>query len=51
MLTEEVVGLGSYGTTLTVFFADTASRGIDSEAREFDEEHNLIESWTPRFRR
>jgi hypothetical protein len=45
-LIEEVVGLGEYGKTLTVL---TAAEAIDAESLE--EEEELIESWTPRFRR
>jgi len=45
-LTEEVVGLGGYGRTLTVL---TAQEAVDVEELEEDEE--LIESWKPRFRR
>ncbi|QYU70071.1 ImmA/IrrE family metallo-endopeptidase [Leptolyngbya sp. 15MV] len=42
--TEEVVGLGEYGRTLTVITTD-------SLPEEADEEDRLEESWTPRFRR
>jgi Zn-dependent peptidase ImmA (M78 family) len=45
-LTEEVVGLGGYGRTLTVL---TAQDAVDLEELEEDEE--LVESWKPRFRR
>jgi hypothetical protein len=45
-LCEEVVGLGAYGKTLTVL---TATSAVDAEELEEDEE--MIESWTPRFRR
>ena len=46
LITEEVAGLGSYGKTLTVLTA------LDLEERleEIEEEENLIESWTPKFR-
>ena len=45
-ITEEVADLGSYGKTLTVLTA------LDLEERleEIEEEENLIESWTPKFR-
>lgn len=43
---EEVKGLGQYGRTLTVLSIDELS---DDEDEEDDED--LIESWTPRFRR
>ena len=45
-ITEEVVGLGKYGKTLTVL---TALNLPDPE--EIEEEEALIESWQPRFRR
>lgn len=48
--TEEVIGLGSYGKTLTVL---TCPSLVDEtyQEDEGDEEENLIESWTPRFHR
>jgi hypothetical protein len=42
---EEVIGLGSYGKTLTVL--STSDLPTDEELQE---EEDLIESWTPRFR-
>ena len=45
-LTEDVVGLGSYGKTLTVLH----NIDIPDEEDEEDEEL-LVESWSPRFRR
>lgn len=45
-LYEEVKGLGGYGKTLTVLTVDEV---LDQD--EMDEEDDLIESWTPRFRR
>lgn len=42
---EEVIGLGSYGKTLTVL----STSNLPTE-EELEEEENLIESWTPRFR-
>ena len=45
-LVEEVVGLGTYGRALTVL---TTREAVDVEALEEDEE--ILESWTPRFRR
>lgn len=51
MLIEEVVGLGSYGKTLTVLSADSPGGTEDRENDDFDEDHDLIESWTPRFRK
>jgi Zn-dependent peptidase ImmA (M78 family) len=45
-LTEEVVGLGGYGRTLTVL---TAQEAVDLE--ELEEDEKLVESWKPRFRR
>lgn len=46
-VTEEVVGLGSYGKTLTVLTA----LDINEQIEEMEEEEALHESWTPRFRR
>ncbi|KIO48694.1 ImmA/IrrE family metallo-endopeptidase [Nitrosospira sp. NpAV] len=43
---EDVIGLGSYGKTLTVLY-DIALPDDDEE----EDEGFLIESWTPRFRR
>ena len=43
--TEQVMGLGSYGRTLTVLIVDEMYEDEDD-----DEEEALIESWTPRFR-
>jgi hypothetical protein len=45
-ITEEVIGLGKYGKTLTIL---TAPELPDPE--EIQEEEELIESWKPRFRR
>jgi hypothetical protein len=42
--TEEVLGLGRYGKTLTVI---TSSAFAD----DVEEDEDLEESWTPRFRR
>lgn len=48
-LDEEVVGLGSYGYTLTVLSSDELAQ--DPYDEDFAEEKALIESWTPRFAR
>lgn len=45
-ISEDVIGLGSYGKTLTVLY-DIAVPDPDEE----EDEASLIESWTPRFRR
>lgn len=45
--TEEVIGLGSYGKTLTVITADTFADDLNSD----DADEDLDESYTPRFRR
>ncbi|MFX6258655.1 hypothetical protein ABTF80_21615, partial [Acinetobacter baumannii] len=49
IVTEEVIGLGSYGKTLTVL----SSRSIGNETylEEGDDEDDLIERWTPRFKK
>lgn len=45
-ISEDVVGLGRYGKTLTVLY------DIDlPEPEDEEDEDNLIESWTPRFQR
>ncbi len=44
LVTEEIVGLGQYGRTLTILTCD-------SYADDDDEDHELEESWIPRFRR
>lgn len=45
-ISEDVIGLGRYGKTLTVLY------DIDlPEPEEEDDETALIESWTPRFKR
>lgn len=48
-LDEQVVGLGSYGLTLTVLSSDELA--VDTDPDEEDEEAALEESWTPRFAR
>jgi hypothetical protein len=45
-ISEDVVGLGRYGKTLTVLYDIELP-----EPEEEDEEAALIESWTPRFKR
>ena len=45
-ITEEIVGLGSYGKTLTVLTAEDLP-----DPEELEEEDDLAESWTPKFRR
>jgi Zn-dependent peptidase ImmA (M78 family) len=50
IIAEEVVGLGSYGKTLTVL----SSESIGQQAAGWDDEEddeNLIASWKPRFRK
>lgn len=48
-VTEEVVGLGRYGKTLTVLSSEEIGR--EHEGDEEDDEDNVVESWTPRFKR
>lgn len=48
-LDEEIIGLGEYGYTLTVFSSDALPE--DPDDSEEDEEATLIESWTPKFAR
>lgn len=47
---EEVVGLGEYGRTLTILTCRALSLRSDVDDTDDDEEE-LIESWTPKFRR
>lgn len=48
-ITEESVGLGQYGKVLTVLVSSKIGRGDDPD--EDEDEENMIERWTPRFRR
>lgn len=49
-LIEEIIGLGTYGKTLTVLRPIIPEQcEADEEEEEF--ERDLIESWTPRFRK
>ena len=45
-ISEDMIGLGRYGKTLTVLYDIHLPAG-----EEDDEEAALIESWTPRFKR
>ena len=47
---EEVVGLGQYGRSLTLLTCPALSGRGDDDPGDDDEERDLIESWTPRFR-
>jgi hypothetical protein len=49
-LDEEVIGLGSYGFTLTVFSSDDLPDDPDNDEDE-NEEARLMDSWTPKFAR
>ena len=46
-VTEQVIGLGNYGKTLTVLTA----LDIEEQLEEIEGNEALVESWTPRFRR
>jgi hypothetical protein len=49
-VTEEAIGLGGYGKTLTLLYSETLGQtGVDPS--DEDEEKDLAEKWTPRFRR
>jgi hypothetical protein len=48
-VSEEALGLGSYGRVLTVLTSGTI--GQDGPDEDEDDEESLVESWTPRFRR
>lgn len=47
MLDEEIIGLGSYGYTLTVLSSEALAGDFDEDENE---EQDLIRSWTPKFR-
>ena len=47
---EEVLSLRSAGELLTVLYSDRLSLTAEDDG-EFDEETELIDSWTPKFRR
>lgn len=50
IVSEDVIGLGAYGKTLTVLYSErltAEAEGLDEE----DDDEKLEESWTPRFRR
>ncbi len=49
VVTEEVIGLGRYGKTLTVLFSRKI--GHEAYADEGDDEDDLVERWTPRFKK
>jgi hypothetical protein len=50
-LTEEVVGLGAYGKTLTVLSWRSLALVDEGDEDDAEEERNLIKSYTPHFRR
>ena len=45
-VTEQVVGLGNYGKTLTVL----TGFDIEEQLEEIEEDEDLVESWQPKFR-
>lgn len=49
IVVEEVIGLGGYGKTLTILSSQKI--GQDADLDDDDEEEELLDSWTPRFRR
>ena len=49
IVTEEVIGLGRYGKTLTVLSSELI--GQETAADEDEDEEDMVERWTPRFRR
>jgi hypothetical protein len=49
-VSEEALGLGSYGRVLTVLTSGTIGQEDESD-EDADDEEALVESWTPRFRR
>jgi len=49
-VSEEALGLGSYGRVLTVLTSGTIGQEDEGD-EDADDEEALVESWTPRFRR
>lgn len=50
--TEEVIGLGSYGKTLTVLSCPAlVEETFRDEDEEDEDDEDLVERWTPRFKR
>lgn len=49
--TEEIIGLGEYGKTLTILACPSLVDEAYQDEEDDDGEDELIESWTPRFRR
>lgn len=49
--TEEVIGLGRYGRTLTVVRCEAPSEDDYDPEEEADDDEYLKERWTPRFRK
>jgi len=49
-VTEEVMGLGRYGKTLTLLHSETIGQ-TDGDLSDDDEEQELLVKWTPRFHR
>ena len=49
IVTEEVVGLGRYGKTMTLLSSETIGQDLIED--EEGEDRDMTESWTPRFRR
>jgi hypothetical protein len=47
---EEIIGLGPYGKTLTILSSGTLGQD-EADYDEEQEERDLTDSWTPRFRR
>ena len=45
-VTEQVIGLGNYGKTLTVLTA----LDIEEQLEEIEEDEHQVESWIPKFR-
>jgi hypothetical protein len=50
IVTEDVVGLGRYGKTLTVLSSERIGRKSDEDDDD-ESDDDFAERWTPRFRR
>ncbi|MES2326282.1 MAG: ImmA/IrrE family metallo-endopeptidase [Pseudomonadota bacterium] len=48
---EEVAGLGSYGKTITILTGMQPPDELEADHEDQEEDEDLEESWTPRFRR
>lgn len=50
-ISEESIGLGSYGKVLTVLVSQSIGQEPDADDPDQEDDDSVIERWTPRFRR